>query len=75
MTCVGLGVLTAGSASPWTVVWVGALVAAFGAVLATVWHLRPAGSLFFVFAVGTVGALPHPAPLPLALAVSGARRR
>ncbi|ANC72670.1 FUSC family protein [Deinococcus radiodurans] len=71
VTCVGLGVLTAGSASPWTVMWVGALVAAFGAVLATVWHLRPAGSLFFVFAVGTVGALPHPAPLPLALAVSG----
>ncbi|NHU86173.1 FUSC family protein [Kocuria sp. JC486] len=49
------------------------IVAALGAVLAAVWLLKPAGSLFMVFATGAVGSLgaSFVAPLPTVALVAG----
>lgn len=49
------------------VILVGAVVAAFGAVMAARLELRPAGALFFIFAVTAVAGLPHLPPFTEAL--------
>ena len=56
----GLGV-----AEP-VVLAVTAVVAGLGALMAAYWTLKPAGSIFFIFAVGAVGSLPAAAPVWLA---------
>ncbi len=73
LMCLALGLALAhAGAGPWAVTLTGAVVAAVGAVLAATWGLRPAGALFFVFAVTSVAALPQPPPAALALGVATA---
>ncbi|WP_157463852.1 FUSC family protein [Deinococcus pimensis] len=72
LACVALGVVLADAGvSPWGVVLAGAVVSAVGAVLAAALGLRPAGSLFFTFAVVTVASVRTPAPFGEAMAVAG----
>lgn len=69
--CVGLGSLLASLSAPEPVVLgVTAVVAALGAVLAASWTLKPAGSLFFIFAVGAIGSLPGAVPVGVAVLIA-----
>ena len=52
------------------VLGVTAVVAALGAVLAASWTLKPAGSLFFIFAVGAIGSLPGAVPVGVAVLIA-----
>lgn len=71
--CVGLGSLLAGLSAPQPVVLaVTAAVAGLGAVLAAHWGLKPAGSVFFIFAVGAVGSLPGATPVGTAVLLTAA---
>ncbi|MFC4453949.1 FUSC family protein [Deinococcus sonorensis] len=71
LACELLGLWLAHSGTgPWGVVMAGGVVAAVGAVLAAALGLRPAGALFFVFAVTGIASLPNPAPLGVALGVA-----
>lgn len=58
---LGAGLSNAGAAAP-VVLAVTAVVAGLGALVAAYWTLKPAGSVFFIFAVGAVGSLPTAAP-------------
>ena len=63
LTCLALGLmLSRAGASQWAVSLTGAVTAGVGALLAAVWGLRPAGALFFVFALTPAGTLPCPPP-------------
>ncbi|MEX5293846.1 FUSC family protein [Kocuria sp. CPCC 205268] len=69
--CVGVGSLLANAAAPEPVVLaVTAVTAGLAAVLAAFWRLRPAGSLFFVFAVGAIDSLPGAVPVWLAVLIA-----
>ncbi|WP_144790957.1 FUSC family protein [Kocuria palustris] len=65
---VGIGaVLSALDAPEPAVLAITAMVAAVGAVLAAAWNLKPAGSVFFIFATGAIGSLgPDAVAHPLA---------
>ena len=68
LTCLALGLLLSrAGASLWAVTLTGAVTAGAGALLAAVWGLRPAGALFFVFALTTAGTLPAPPSLAEAM--------
>ncbi|MGX5358466.1 FUSC family protein [Kocuria sp. KH4] len=67
--CVALGALLSGAPEP-AVLAATAVVAGLGAMAAASWGLKPAGSVFFVFAVGAVGSLGHAAPLWQAVALA-----
>ncbi|MDQ4503559.1 FUSC family protein [Sinomonas sp. ASV322] len=56
-----------GALDPWWTVAGTTLVAWLCSVLAGLWRLRPAGSLFYIFAFAAVSSLPHQPPLPDAL--------
>lgn len=61
--CVMLGALLSNLGAPEPVVLgITALVAGIGALLAAYLTLKPAGSLFFIFATGAIGSLPNAAP-------------
>lgn len=69
--CVGLGSLLANLSTPEPVVLgVTAVVAGLAAVLAAYWTLKPAGSVFFIFAVGAIGSLPEAVPVWLAVLIA-----
>lgn len=71
LACLSAGWALAHSGTgPWGVILAGAVAAGVGAVLAAALGLRPAGSLFFVFAVSTVASTPQPPPFALALGVA-----
>lgn len=56
-----------GVVSPWTIV-VGTTIVAWGAtVVVGYWRLRPAGSLFHIFAYAAIASVPHQPPLGEAL--------
>ena len=62
--CVLLGALLSNLATPEPVVLaVTAVVAGLGALAAAYFTLKPAGSLFFIFATGAIGTLPAAAPV------------
>ncbi|MDO4918134.1 MAG: FUSC family protein [Kocuria sp.] len=62
--CVVLGTLLSTLHTPQPLVLlVTAVVAGLGALLAAHLTLKPAGSLFFIFAVGAIGTLPQAAPV------------
>lgn len=67
--CVALGAALNGLPQA-VVLAVTAVAAGLGAVAAAHWTLKPAGSLFFVFAVGAVGCLEHAAPVGEAVLVA-----
>ncbi|THF85259.1 FUSC family protein [Deinococcus sp. KSM4-11] len=70
LACLSAGwALAQAGTGPWGVALAGALAAGVGAVLAAALGLRPAGSLFFVFAVTTAASTPPP-PFALALGVA-----
>lgn len=60
--CVALGASLSGAPEA-AVLTVTAVVAGGGAMAAAYWTLRPAGSVFFIFAVGAIGSLEHAAPV------------
>lgn len=61
--CVMLGALLSDVGAPEpAVLAVTAVVAGVGALLAAYLTLKPAGSLFFIFATGAIGTLPDAAP-------------
>ncbi|MPY65269.1 FUSC family protein [Deinococcus sp. SDU3-2] len=73
LACEALGIWLAQTGTgPWGVTLAGALVSGVGAVLAAALGLRPAGSLFFVFAVTSIAGLSRPAPFGEALGVAAA---
>lgn len=73
VVCVVLGAVLSGiGAPPVVTLGVTALVAGFGAMVAALLSLKPAGSLFFIFAVGAIGSLPHAAPVWLAGTIAAA---
>lgn len=52
-----------GMVSPWTIV-IGTTIVAWGAtVVVGYWRLRPAGSLFHIFAYAAIASVPHQPPL------------
>ncbi|MUN64533.1 FUSC family protein [Kocuria sediminis] len=69
--CVALGALLSGAPEA-AVLAATAVVAGLGAMAAASWKLKPAGSVFFIFAVGAVGSLAHAAPLWQAVALAAA---
>ncbi|WP_101853043.1 FUSC family protein [Kocuria flava] len=69
--CVALGAALAGAPEA-VVLAVTAVVAALGAVAAAHWALRPAGSVFLIFAVGAIGSLGQAAPVGTAAALAAA---
>lgn len=70
VACLALGGSYASvGASAWLIVITTAVVAGAGSVAADYWHLRPAGSLFFVFAFAAVASLPEVPPWWQALTV------
>lgn len=71
LCCVFVGLLLGHAhANPWVLIGVGAVLAAVGAIIAALLALRPAGSVFMVFAAGAVGSVPHPAPYHEAMAAA-----
>ncbi|EYB69579.1 hypothetical protein DEIPH_ctg004orf0098 [Deinococcus phoenicis] len=73
VACVALGLgLSHGGAGPWVMVGAGSVVAASGAVLAALLRLRPAGSLFFIFATTAIASIPQAAPFGLGVGVAAA---
>lgn len=69
--CVMLGALLSDVGAPEpAVLAVTAVVAGVGALLAAYLTLKPAGSLFFIFATGAIGTLPDAAPVWQAGAVA-----
>lgn len=71
--CVSLGALlsTLHAPNPVTLA-VTSVVAGLGALAAALFTLKPAGSVFFIFAVGAVGSLPEAAPVWLAASIAAA---
>ncbi|ADV66025.1 FUSC family protein [Deinococcus maricopensis] len=70
LTCEAFGWwLAATHIGPWGLALAAAVTSGVGAVLAAALGLRPAGSLFFVFAVTSIASLPKPAPFGLAMGV------
>ncbi len=63
-------VLSALAAGPWAVMLVATVVSAFGAVAAARYNLKPAGSIFFIFATAAVGSIEGGAPVWLATLVA-----
>ncbi|GHF59568.1 FUSC family protein [Deinococcus metalli] len=73
LACLSAGwALAHAGTGPWGIALAGALVAGVGAVLAAALGLRPAGSLFFVFAVTTAAGAAPPPPFAPALGVAAA---
>lgn len=67
VVCVLLGALLSNvGAGEAVTLGVTAVVAGLGALVAAYLNLKPAGSLFFIFAVGAIGSLPDAAPVWLA---------
>lgn len=55
---VGIGAVLSATGTPEpAVLAITTVVAAVGAVLAAAWNLKPAGSVFFIFATGAIGSL------------------
>ncbi|WP_188534827.1 FUSC family protein [Kocuria dechangensis] len=69
--CVALGALLSGAPEA-VVLAVTAVLAGLGAMAAAYWTLRPAGSVFFIFAVGAIGSLEDAAPVWQAAALAAA---
>lgn len=59
-----------GAVDPWLSVGATTVVAWACSVIAGLWHLRPAGSLFYIFAFAAVASVPHQPPLWEALLTS-----
>ncbi|OMH23678.1 hypothetical protein BKD30_11655 [Tersicoccus phoenicis] len=72
LACLALGMLVADAAgvSGVTIVLIGSVVAALGAVLAAGIGLKPSGSVFFVFAFTSIAGLPSPPPAAQGLGVA-----
>lgn len=71
LACLALGMLVADAGvSGVTIVLIGSVVAALGAVLAAGIGLKPSGSVFFVFAFTSIAALPSPPPAAQGLGVA-----
>lgn len=64
-------VLGVAEASPWVVTVVASAISGVGSVIAARFDLRPAGSIFFIFATAAVGSVHGGAPVWLATAVAG----
>ena len=63
VVCVVTGAVLSNAGAPEAVVLaIAAVAAGLGALVAAYWTLKPAGSIFFIFAVGAVGSLPAAAP-------------
>ncbi|MDP5226780.1 FUSC family protein [Arthrobacter sp. YJM1] len=52
-----------GALDPWMSVAATSVVAWACSIIAGLWHLRPAGSLFYIFAFAAVASVPHQPPL------------
>ena len=64
LMCILLGALLSNmGAAQLVTLGVTAVAAGVGALVAAYLNLKPAGSLFFIFAVGAIGSLPESAPL------------
>ncbi|MEA5455970.1 FUSC family protein [Sinomonas sp. JGH33] len=61
-----------GALTPWEIVEATTIVAWLCSVLVGLWRLRPAGSLFHIFAFAAVSSLPHQPPLADAVLAAGA---
>lgn len=73
VVCVGIGAtLSTAHASIWVLIVVTSLVSGLGAALALRFRLKPGGSIFFIFATGAVGSIPHGSPVPIAIGVAAA---
>ncbi|GAB3272106.1 FUSC family protein [Arthrobacter pigmenti] len=73
VACLALGGSYASVGAPeWAIVLTTAVIAGAGSIAADYWQLKPAGSLFFVFAFAAVASLPDVPPWWQALTVGAA---
>lgn len=69
--CIGIGAtLGLFHANTWTIMLVSSLVSAVTATIAVRFNLKPAGSVFFIFATAAIGGIEHGATPPMAMLVS-----
>lgn len=73
VVCVSIGsLLSSLHATIWVLIVTTSLVSGIGAATALRFRLKPGGSIFFIFATGAVGSIPHGAPVPVAMGVAAA---
>ncbi|WP_188667871.1 FUSC family protein [Tersicoccus solisilvae] len=73
LVCLTLGLLCAhAQVGGMTIVLIGSVVAALGAVVAASVGFKPSGSVFFVFAFTSIAALPTPPSFPSGIGVAAA---